>query len=64
MEHDHKKEDKELEHGGHLPRGDEEETDVLGDTHFPSNCFWFVSEDSAFVVSHIAFMELNKGPGD
>lgn len=39
MEHDHKKEDKELEHGGHLPRGDEEETDVLGDTHFPSNCF-------------------------
>lgn len=63
VEQDHQREDIELEHGGHLTKGDEEKTDVFGDAHFLSDCFRFVSEDSAFVVEHITFMELQKDQG-
>lgn len=59
-EQHYQREDKELEHGGHLTKGDEEKTDVFGDAHFLSDCFWFVSEDSAFVVEHIAFWSYKK----
>lgn len=58
MEQVHQREDEESEQGDHWTKGDKEKTeDVFRDTLLPSVCFQFVSEDFAFVVEHIAFME-------
>lgn len=60
VEQDHQSKDE--EHSGHLTKGDEEKTDVFGDTHFPSDLFGLLAKILP-LVEHITFMELKKDQG-